>query len=170
MTKPVFFKPNLAKASAAVALIAEPLHRLDRHAADWIAYRADRNHLNRFGRPVLGLRYRNREGLPESLELAELFSSQGEGTACIVSEGIARRRTEVSISYDLFSKSDLAAISASVVDFLSKGRTPRLEEMPVAWCEQTANGWIGYENMLDAGPNRQAWRDDMAAVAPYVRF
>lgn len=151
-------------------MITEPLRQLDRRAADWIAYRADRTHLNRFVGLVLDLRYRNREGLPESLELAELFSSDGGGSAFLVSEGIARRRSEVLIDYDLFSKSDLAAISASVIDFLSTGRVPRPEDMPVAWCEKTAETWIGYENMLDAGPNRQAWPDDMAAVAPYVRF
>lgn len=167
---PVSYRPNVAKASATVAMIAETLHRLDRRAADWIAYRADRTHLNRFGRPVLGLRYRNREGLPESLELAELFSSQGDSTACVVSEGIARRRMEVAIEYDLFSKSDLAAISASVIDFLSTGGSPRPEEMPTGWGKHDEGGWIGYEQMLDAGPNRQAWLNDMAAVAPYLRF
>lgn len=167
---PVFYRPNLAKASAAVALIAETLHRLDRRAADWIAYRADRTHLNRFGRPVLGLRYRNREGLPESLELAELFSSPGDGTACVVSGGVARRRSVVPINYDLFSKSDLAAISASAIEFLSTGGSPRPEDMPPEWCKHGEEGWIGYENMLDAGPDRQAWLEDMAAVAPYIRF
>ncbi|MDW9478643.1 hypothetical protein GOB57_07990 [Sinorhizobium meliloti] len=170
MAKHVFFRANLAKAFAAVPLIAESLHQLDKREADWIAYMADRDHLNRFGRPVLGLRYRNRGGLPESRELAEVFASNGDGTACIVSDGVARRRAGVPIDCDLFSKSDLTAISGAVMRLLSVNRMPRSEDMPSAWCDETDGGWVGYERMLDAGQNGVAWLEDITAAAPYVRF
>jgi hypothetical protein len=170
MTRPVFFRPSLAKVSATVSLIAETVHSLDRQSADWIAYQADRAHLNRFGRPVLGLRYRSREGLPESLELAELFSSQGDGTACVISGGVARRRDDIALDYDLFSKSDLDAISDAVTRFLTLGSKPRALDMPRAWSSQANESWIGYEHMLDAGPNRQAWLEDIAPFAPHIRF
>ncbi|MCV9963929.1 hypothetical protein OIU34_18795 [Pararhizobium sp. BT-229] len=169
MTQPVFYRPNLAKAADAVALMTESLNRLDRREADWLAYAADRNHLNRFGRPVLGLRYRDQDGLPESLELAELFASDGGGTACLVSGGLAARRADIAIDRDMFSKSDLDALSWVVMDFLSKGRTPDAKDMPSGWTGGVT-GWIGYEHMLDVGPNRGAWLEDMAGVAPYVRF
>lgn len=168
MTTPVFYRPNLAKAAASVAIMAETLHRLDLQAADWLAYTADRSHLNRFGRPILGLRYRDRGGLPKSLELAELFASDGAGTACLVSGGFASRRADVAINLDMFSKSDLAALSRALMDFLSSG-TPDPNAMPAGWTGGGA-GWIGYEHMVDAGPNRAAWLEDMAGIAPYVTF
>lgn len=103
----------------------------------------------------------------ESLELAELFASDGGGTACLVSDGLATRLADITIDLDMFSKSDLAAISRAVMDFLSKGRSS--DAMPSGWTGG-ASRWIGYEHMLDQGPNRAAWLEEMAGVAPYLRF
>lgn len=179
------YRPNYAKIVEMMLHLAHLRPGLDKYQVVKLFYLADREHLNRFGRPIsqdtyYALKYGPVASVAMDLMRADSFlmnragvetlpfdlGTSSEGHACL---GQPHRE----VDYDLFSKTDLAVIEEIVEKYGNLSFDDLFEETHEHDAYKFAWGRRGnqqraemyYEEMIESKDKRQALVEDVADVS-----
>lgn len=172
MPRRIDYTAGLGKTSHAIAVVLREIGPVTDREADWIFYRADRDHLNRFGRPVLGLRFRDRDGLPVSREVALLVEAGGgHGPSWRYADGTFVQAHSPWIDADLFSRSDISHLGDIARDLLADRAPDRLRAaMHPGWNAPDGREWLCASNMLADRLKTEERLEELAYMASVIRF
>ena len=174
------FRFAARKALAVLHRMVEEQEGIDLHAALKACYFADKDHLNRHGRPVFGANYRAMRFGPVPLEIYEM--AKGE-PIWLAELGLDRLPWELR-GYRLHRNpawngpADLRALSESDRDAVAAGvaraRGMSFDERTAAthgpdW-QKARLGPIRYEDMLDDGPDKAERVAELRESAAFMRL
>lgn len=164
------FHVNENKLIEVLVWLAKAQPGIDEFHVSKVLYYADKDHLNRYGRPILGDTYiRMRHGPVPSL----IYDVTKEAAASkprikklrdilaksVVIEGGFRhlRKHLREPNIDLFSKTDIQCLSASLEKYgtYEFGPLSRISHKEPAWQNAQENGTMAYEDMVTKGPKQQ---------------
>jgi len=160
----IFFNPRIEKVENAVALVAGISGGIPIRLLDLVFYLSDREHLNRYGRPVLGLPYGREEDHPYSKEVRSMSALAATAESPWDFNGSLFVRNDVGIDMDVFSRSDIDTLGKTTLLVMGGSRP----ETPAGWADRLVGGWVCYSSMMDAHPDLDERLDDLAYVAPLV--
>ena len=172
------FRFSPEKARAALLWMLERGGRLDLHTILKSCYFADREHLNRFRRPVFGARYRAMRFGPVPLEIYEM----AKGEAYWLSELRVERFPWALDGHHLVrtdnEPADLAVLSESDLEALESGfgrsRALTFDERTAAthgpdW-QAARLGRMRYEDMIDDSDDKTELVAYLRATGPFMRL
>nr|WP_250808147.1 hypothetical protein [Neorhizobium tomejilense] len=163
---PIRYRPTRAKIASAVAYVLTRIPAIAAPDLAWIFYRAERRHLNDYGRPVMGLNYGDDNGCPKCREVLDLLVP-GDMTPVVAVGGKLRLVRGYGIERDLFSVSDFKALDRACGDFARMNEAERRAAMPHGW-NAGDHEWLGYENMIEGRSEEEVL--ELASIAPYLAF
>lgn len=159
------FAPRKALAAIGWMLQKAAPHPLDLHTVLKTCYFADREHLNAYGRPIFGARYRAMRYGPVPVEIYEMLKGEPIWLAELDRERVPwnlegyRITSSTNEAWEeprVLSKSDLQALEAA----FSRARSMTFDERTAAshgpdW-QKAELGWMRYEDMIDEDNPRRA--------------
>jgi Protein of unknown function (DUF4065) len=160
--RPVRFKFSPAKALAAIHLIVSRLPNVDLHTLLKACYFADKKHLNSYGRPIFGARYRAMRFGPVPLEIYEMAKGEALWLAELERDHYPWRLAGFRLSLSDNVDPDLAALSESDLECIDFGLG---ESTRLNFNERTAAthgpdwqaaqlGTMKYEDMIEDTPRK----------------
>lgn len=169
----ITFKFNPAKAVQAIRwmLLQEP--RLDFHTLLKAVYFADKEHLNRYGRPVFGACYRAMNFGPVPLEIYEMLKQEpywlseiGADSYPWITQGYhVRRFTDEDVEMDEFSKQDFDSLEQGFQKSAGLSFSERTRETHGRDWVKANLGMMRYEDMLDDDtPDRESIIDELDRI------
>lgn len=176
---PIRFRFAARKALAALQIIVDRHDGVDLHAALKGCYFADKQHLNRHGRPVFGATYRAMRYGPVPLEIYEM----AKGDPLWLAElGIERMPWEMR-GYRLFrtpasnaavpralSESDREALDAGIACAYAMTFDERTAATHGPDWQAAQLGLMRYEDMLDDTPDKAERIEELRESAPFMRL
>jgi hypothetical protein len=160
-TTPVIrFNSSAEKVASGAMIFGERFEGMTRGRAAWAFYQADRVHLNRYDRPVFGLRYFERNGMPAAVELDTLGPS--DDARLLVAEGRYPDMLR-------FSASDKEVIGEVVTRLRG---IPEVSPLPMqdGWNRPNHTGFLCYSLMLDPAEDGDVDRTRLAEIALGARY
>jgi uncharacterized phage-associated protein len=152
------FKINPQKALEAILLLAEKKPGITFHTLLKVLYYADKKHLNKYGRPVIGDGYCALEFGPVGSFVYDLLKCEPialEALQCDTPPFEIRKKYRVygtrKADKSVFSASDLEAIKEAYREnhALGFGALTDKTHREKAWLEASTNGPMLYEDMLE---------------------
>jgi hypothetical protein len=183
------FTQKPEKVIEALLYIAHKRPNLDHYQAVKLLYLADKEHLNRYGRPItfdtyfalpygpvgtlaLDLLTRDRV-LMKSLEISELpFET------ALLDRIVYIRAANRPVNHALFSKSDLRVLDEIIATHGNKtfdelyNETHQHFAYRNAWAHRAPKSGreeMAFEDMIDESPQKRAFIEDLLPVAPHMR-
>ena len=159
----ISFKMNEDKAIEALVWLAEKQLGITPFYVSKVLYFADKAHLNRFGRPILGDIYIRMpfgpvpsetyawiKGSPSKKKYSEKLRE-----AVDVQEGALRPLRKPNM--EMFSRTDIECLTNALKKYgsLDFGKLSRISHRETAWKNAPENGSMDYEDMIDPSPNRE---------------
>lgn len=164
------FEPRKALAAVSWMLRQAPPAGLDLHTILKACYFADRDHLNEYGRPIFGARYRAMNYGPVPVEIYEMLKGEPYYLAELDDAGGSdyggypwrlegfrvMRQTDTVPDTDYLSRSDTGALERG----FSRSRSMTFNERTAAthgedW-RRARMGWIDYRDMVEPENPRRA--------------
>ena len=182
MAAAIKFKFNREKAIETLVWLAAECPGIDFFHIVKILYFADKDHLQKYARPILGDTYIAMEHGPVpswSYDLLKKDPLLDPDTLHAIANGIAvGKEDEVPCvtarrapNLDLFSQTDLECLREAVEKYLKMpvSRLRQLTHQERAWLEAPANGPMDYALMLDDDlPNRDELVEEIEENAAYA--
>lgn len=176
--KRIRFKFSAEKALAAIYWMLQRHNGLDLHAMLKACYFADKEHLNKHGRPVFGATYQAMKYGPVPLEIYEMAKGEPLWLAELDVEQMPWRtrgyrlhlNSNEAPDMDVLSESDLIALEHG----LEKSRSMTFDSRTAAthgrdW--QRANlGLMFYEDMIEESPDRAEKIAYLRETGPVMRL
>jgi hypothetical protein len=190
---PLDFRPKLDKIVELLLYLAYKRPGADKYQAVKFFYLADREHLNRFGRPITFDNYyalwygpiaskaldllEHDDSVLEEAGLDELPFETEPGKAKNGSDTIYIRDPKRLVNFDLFSKSDLRVFDEVIEKYRDASfdelmnLTHKHEGYKVAWGTRKVGNRapMFYEEMIDDPDRRAALVEDVEPVAAHMR-
>lgn len=172
------FKFSAAKALAAIQEMLRENGPLDLHTILKACYFADKEHLNRFGRPVFGATYRAMKFGPVPLEIYEMLKEEPLWLAEIGIDSFPWKVEGYRVSLQQIKGSNEALLSESDIDCLSAGIKKSLSmnfsERTLAthgpdW-QAAQLGIMQYEDMIDESPEKAERVAYLREAGPLIRI
>src|ERR1700730_16689151 len=181
----VVFQPRLDKIVETILYLAHRKPRLDHYQAVKLIYLADKDHFNRYGRPITFEIYYAMDYGPVASITLDLI----KGTRKFLDEDDVdvfpvrlEKRANIyilaeplrPINYDLFSKSDLQVLDAIIQEHGSKSFDELYElthghfAYESAWNSRPSGikrSLMFYEDMLDEGPGKASLIEDLEGIS-----
>lgn len=190
---PLIFRPNLDKIVELLLYLAHKRPNADKYQAVKFFYLADREHLNRFGRPITSDRYYALEYGPVASIAKDLLEQQANALAAAHiaelpfevefapnkkgRELLYIRKPKRDVNFSLFSKSDMAVFDEILAKYGDYSFDDLYEITHAhfaysrAW-ESRKSGInhapMRYEDMIDDEKRRADIIEDMAPVAGHL--
>jgi Protein of unknown function (DUF4065) len=172
------FRFNADKAYQAILWMLGQADRLDLHIVLKACYFADKAHLNEFGRPVFGARYRAMKYGPVPLEIYEMlkgeplwlcetrnddfqWSVSGRGT-------IQRKDALPRPNLGVFSQTDLQHLEAGFARARAMTFDERTRETHGRDWQRANLGIMDYADMIDDSPDREEKIEDLRSIAARI--
>jgi hypothetical protein len=162
MEKVIRFKFSAKKALAAIHWMLCERQSLDMHTLLKACYFADKEHLNKYHRPVFGATYRAMKFGPVPIEIYEMAKGEALYLAELMMKRYPWRLDGYHVALEDNDQPDMGSLSASDVEALNNGLHKSLgmtfNERTAAthgqdW--QAANlGYMRYEDMIDDTPEK----------------
>lgn len=175
---PVRFRFSAAKAFAALHFMVRECDGIDLHAGLKACYFADKDHLNRYGRPIFGATYKAMKFGPVPLEIYEMAKGEAIWLAELEVDRLPWRLEGYRLWLCDNGHVDEGDLSPSDWDCLksglSKSRSLTFDARTAAthgpdW--QAANlGIMRYEDMLDDTPDKPGRIAELQETAQFVRM
>jgi hypothetical protein len=182
------FKPQYEKILELLVYLSHKRPGADQYQAVKLFYLADREHFNRYGRPITFEMYYALDYGPVASTALDLIKGHA-GTMRKVGLKSLPIRTEKrdkiivlaeplrAVDYDVFSKSDLQVFDETVAEFGSKSfddlykLTHSHFAYDVAWKNRgdARHAPMFYEDMLEEGPRKAAILEALEPIAEHVR-
>jgi Protein of unknown function (DUF4065) len=172
------FKFVPAKALAAILWMVREQSALDLHTLLKACYFADKEHLNRYGRPIFGATYRAMPFGPEPLEIYEMTKGEPMWLAQLGRPFFPWRLDGYRLSLSDNIAPDGTALSDSDWEVLRAGfersRSMTFSERTAAthgrdW-QRAEFGRIDYSDMIDDGAERAARIEHLSESARFMRL
>lgn len=163
--EPIRFLFAARKALQAVDWMLARKGELDFHTILKACYFADREHLNRYGRPIFGASYRAMKYGPVPVEIYELIKLEplplweaGVESPPWSREGFRLRRTaNVDPTVSALSESDLECLEHGLETSVSMTFDERTAATHGPDWQKARGGWMDYRDMVDEdNPMREA--------------
>ena len=183
------FKPKFDKIVEALLYIAHRKPGVDHYHACKLIYLADREHLNRYGRPMAADRHLAMQWGPVASKALELLKRERKALAEAGIEDLPFE-TEVldrvihiagprrAVNKELFSRSDLRVLD-EVIDGYAHRPFTELHDLTAehfayrrAWGEKpegAKQAEMSYDDILDERADKDAIIEDLAPVSRYMR-
>lgn len=170
------FRFNADKAYQAILWMLGEAAPLDLHAVLKACYFADKTHLNEFGRPVFGARYRAMKYGPVPLEIYEMLKGEPlwlweigkdefpwrlRGRGRIERVGKLPRP-----NLGVFSESDLEHLKTGFARARAMTFNERTRETHGRDWQRANLGIMDYADMIEDGPDRDERIEDLRGIAP----
>lgn len=160
------FNMNEEKAIAVLAWLANKQPGIDAFYVSKVLYFADKEHLNRFGRPILGDQYIRMEFGPVPSQTYDLIKKTSANKIALkkLREYVEVRRGEYRYllplqppNMDLFSKTDIECLTNALNKCSTHafGKLSDLTHTHAAWKKAPKNRPMNYEDMLEPSPKRK---------------
>lgn len=167
-----------AKALAALHFMVRERDGVDLHAALKTCYFADKEHLNKYGRPVFGATYRAMTYGPVPLEIYEMAKGEALWLAELDRqsypwrlEGFRLRLSDNGYIDDArLSPSDWECLRAGFDKSLGMSFDARTAATHGPDWQKANLGIMKYEDMLDDTPDREGRIEEIQETAAYVRL
>jgi len=182
MAKKIRYRTNLSKAIETIIWLANEKPGIDIYHVAKVLYYADKMHLNRYARPILGDTYINMEFGQVPSAIRDLITESfpwldpdylEEVAKSLRAEGRRRELTALRRpNMDYFSQTDIECLCESLQKYgnLSFGDLVRLAHGEKSYIETELNQSIDYALMVDDdNPDRDDILRQMAETAPYVQ-
>lgn len=164
----IHFKFAAAKARVAIHWMLQQHPRLDLHTILKTCYFADKDHLNKFGRPVFGASYRAMRFGPVPLEIYEMLKGESLWLAETRAErfpwaleGYSVRRTENSApNLDVMSDTDMECLTKALAMSVNMNFNERTAATHGSDWQAADLGMMNYEDMID--------KDKRSQIIPYL--
>jgi hypothetical protein len=176
---PMRFRFAARKAFAALQIIVERHDGIDLHAALKSCYFADKQHLNRFRRPIFGASYRAMRYGPVLLEIYEMAKGDPIRLAELGVEAfpwqlrgycLYRSGGRNAVMSEALSQSDRDALDAGIALALSMTFDERTAATYGPDWQAARLGMMRYEDMLEETPNKAQIIEELRASAPFMRL
>ncbi|MGE4293620.1 MAG: Panacea domain-containing protein [Desulfovibrio sp.] len=180
----IAYRANARKILEAVIYVASKSKACDFHHILKVLYYADKYHLQKYARPVVGDSYIKMTYGPVGSIAYDVLKSNKFLSADILEaistslttsrEGdnpTAKPKREIDISY--FSKSDIKCLDAAIKDCEDKSfhELCNSTHKEKAWCEATLNGQMKYELIIDEDiTNREKLLQYIEETSPTLSF
>ena len=169
------FRFNADKAFQAILWMLDEAAPLDLHAVLKACYFADKSHLNEYGRPVFGARYRAMKYGPVPLEIYEMLkgepywlweTKQADFPWHVCSQGrIEPIGALPRPNLGVFSESDLEHLKAGFDRARRMTFNERTRETHGRDWQKANLGIMDYADMIEDGPDRDEKIEDLLGVA-----
>ena len=176
------FRLNWEKAIETLVWVANERQGVDFFHIVKILYYADKQHLQKYARPILGDTYIKMEHGPVPSGIYDLLkknpfldpetlSAIAKGITVDMEGDVPRVMALREPNLDVFSGTDLTCLRESVEKYanMSVSKLRRLTHQERAWVEASPHGEMDYELMIDPDlPNREDLLADIRESAAYV--
>lgn len=171
------FAPS--KARAAIQLLLKGCASMDLHALLKSCYFADKAHLNKYQRPILGATYRAMKFGPVPLEVYEMLKGESLWLAELEASAFPWKLDGYFLrplgeygpsNRDVLSATDITELEAAKTKSLSMTFTERTAATHGPDWQAANLGIMKYEDMLDEGPNKQNLIAYLREAAPFMRL
>lgn len=182
MAKKIRYRTNVPKAVETIVWLANKKPGIDIYHVAKVLYYADKMHLNRYGRPILGDTYINMEFGQVPSAVRDLITESvpwinpddlEEASKSLKAEGRRRELTALrQPKMDYFSQTDIECLLESLEKYgdLSFGDLVRLAHGEKSYIETEMNQPIDYALMVDDdNPDRDEILREISETAPYVQ-
>ncbi len=172
------FKFAAHKALAALTLILQKSQGIDLHAIMKTFYFAEKEHLNAYGRPIVGATYRAMKFGPVPLEIYEMVKAEPMWLAELELNEFPWRLEGYKVIWqgtseadrDELSETDVEAIEAA----LAKSKRMSFNQRTAAthgpdW-QAAELGFMRYEDMIDDGPEKERILENLQEVGRFLRL
>ena len=159
----ISFEMNEAKAIEALVWLADKQLGITPFYVSKVLYFADKEHLNRFGRPILGDKYIRMNFGPVPSQTYDLMKgtsskkkySEKLREAVDVQEGALRPLRKPNM--EMFSRTDIECLTNALKEYgsLEFGKLSRISHRETAWKNAPENGKMDYEDMIEPSPKRE---------------
>lgn len=183
------FRPKVDKIVEMLVLLASTGRRFDQYQVVKLFYLADKEHFNRYGRPITFETYYAFDYGPVASTALDLIKGD---RATLMKTKLNRLPIEVGrrgklfvlgtalreFNRDMFSRSDLMVIGETIEEYGGKSfdelykLTHSHFAYEIAWTtkeEGSKRALMFYEDMLDDGPRKMTLIEDLESVAPNLR-
>lgn len=159
----VRYKFAPAKARAAIHWMLRQQQNIDLHTLLKAVYFADKGHLNKFGRPIFGARYRAMKFGPVPVEIYEMAKSEPMWLAELGAEKFPWDLHGYHLVLTGNDDPDLSVLSQTDLDELKSGLersaslnfNARTEATHGRDWQAAELGWMRYEDMLDETADKE---------------
>jgi uncharacterized phage-associated protein len=178
MMRQIAFRFSARKARAAMHWMLQQVPVLDLHTALKTCYFADKDHLNKHGRPILGATYRAMKFGPVPLEVYEMAKGEPYWLAELAADRYPwdlkgyklHLASNDDPDLDVLSQSDVQALEAG----FSRSRRMSFNERTAAthgkdW-QAAELGIIKYEDMLDDTPEKPERVNYLREASRFMRL
>lgn len=159
----ISFKMNKNKAIEALVWLANKQLGITPFYVSKVLYFAEKQHLNRFGRPILGDKYIRMNFGPVPSKTYDLIKgtsskkkySEKLREAVDVQEGVLRPLRKPNM--EMFSRTDIECLTNALKEYgcLEFGELSRISHRETAWKKAPENGEMDYEDMIDQSPKQK---------------
>lgn len=159
----ISFEMNEDKAIEALVWLADKQLGITPFYVSKVLYFAEKEHLNRFGRPILGDRYIRMPFGPVPSKTYDLIKGTSRKKkyaeklreAVDVQEGALRPLRKPNM--EMFSRTDIECLTNALRKYgcLEFGKLSRISHRETAWKKAPENGEMDYEDMIDQSPKQK---------------
>jgi hypothetical protein len=176
--KPIRFRFSPEKAQAAIQWMLEQRSVLDLHTVLKACYFADKDHLNRYQRPIFGATYRAMRFGPVPLEIYEMTRGEAIWLPELEADrypwelhGFRLRATANSLpDLDVLSESDMEALRRGFELSTSLSFNERTKATHGPDWQAARLGIMRYEDMIDESADKARLVAYLREAGPYMRL
>lgn len=181
MSATIRYRLNWEKAIEAIVWLGRQLPGIDFFHIAKVLFYADKLHLERYARPVLGDTYIAMEHGPVPSGVSNLLNKDTflypdlleaiSNAVDIKRDGVPNIRAKRDPDENLFSESDMDCLSEALQQYgkMPFGQLRELTHQELAWIEAPMNGAMDYELMIDENvPNRDKLIEEIRETAAYT--
>ena len=161
----ISFKMDEDKAIEALVWLAQKQPGIDAFHVAKVLYFADKEHLNRYGRPILGDKYIRMDFGPvpsQTYDLIKHASSKKKAPkklreAVDVREGFRHLHHRREPNMEMFSRTDIECLTNALEKYGTRdfGDLSKISHRQPAWKNAPENGKMDYEDMIEQSPKRE---------------
>lgn len=176
--KVIRFKFSPAKAKAAIQWMLEQRQALDLHALLKACYFADKEHLNKYGRPIFGATYQAMKYGPVPLEIYEMAKGEPIWLAEMEEDQYPWQLNGYRLcmtpnarpNMDVLSETDLECLGLGFNQSVSMNFDARTAATHGRDWQAANLGLMRYEDMFDETPSNAERIDYLRETAPFIRL
>ncbi len=159
------FEMNEDKAIEVLTWLANEQPGIAAFHVSKVLYYADKEHLNRYGRPVVGDTYIRMEFGPVPSKTYDLIKKENLGQSVLkrfreavdVRGGFRHLHPLREPNMEMLSRTDVECLANALQKYGTRdfGVLSRISHRETAWANAPENGPMDYEHMIEQGPNQE---------------
>ncbi len=176
----IAFEMNEDKALEALVWLAYNQPGIDAFHVSKVLYFADKEHLNRYGRPILGDTYIRMEYGPVPSQTYDLIKKASPRKnvpkklreAIEVREGFRHLYPRRKPKMEMFSRTDRECLIKALEKYGSRdfGVLSKISHKQPAWKNAQENGTMDYEDMIEQSPKREEIIQNLKEYSRQIAF